>query len=164
MSEIFVAEGESGVVDHLLDALFLGLGADEQHVAGVGNDVVCQAVDHDELLAADGEDVAGGVVGQHVAVLGDVGVAVLGGVVIEGAPCAEVVPSERDAFDIDVFGFLHDGEVDGDAHASREVLVDEFLLLGGGEESDPLLEAAGHVGGVGLQLADDGLGAPEEDT
>ena len=39
-SEVFLAKGEMGVVDHLLDALLLGLGADEKHVAGIGHDIV----------------------------------------------------------------------------------------------------------------------------
>ncbi len=112
--ELFVlfAEFEAGVGHHLLDFLLAGLGADEEDTVGIGDDVVLKAVDHDEFVAADGEDVAGGVVGQHVAVLHHVCFGVLGGEVVEGAPCAEVVPSEGDGFDEYVCGSLHHGVVD----------------------------------------------------
>lgn len=113
VSEIFVAVGELGIVDHLLDSLLLGFGADEEDVVGVGDDIVLQTLhDHELFGTLDGEDVAVALVGEDVAVLSDVGIAVAGRVVIERAPCSEVVPAEADTLDVDILGLLHNGVVD----------------------------------------------------
>ena len=46
-SEVLFAEGEVGVVDHLLDALLVCLRAYQEHIAGIGHDLVSEAIyDH----------------------------------------------------------------------------------------------------------------------
>ena len=44
--KIFVEIGYPDIVDHLLDPLLLGFGADEKHIAGIGHNIVFQAVGH----------------------------------------------------------------------------------------------------------------------
>lgn len=87
------------VIHHLLYALLLGLGANQQHITGICHYIIGQPVDHHQLFTVNSKYIASGIIGQHIAILGNVAIAVAWRIVVKGAPCAKVVPSERNALD-----------------------------------------------------------------
>ncbi len=159
---MLVAVGEFHVVDVELDVLLLRLGAYEQHIAGVGDDIVVKAVGHHQFLALYGKDVARRVVCQHAAVLGHVLVAVFGRIVVERAPCAEVVPAEIDTLDIHVCRALHHRVVNRYVDTRGELALDKLALALCGEVAEAAVEGGRQVGRVHVERLKYGLGRPQE--
>ena len=104
------------------------------------------------------------VVHQRFTVLGHVTVLVLGRVLIQRAPGAQVVPAKVHRLDIDIWGFLHDGKVDADAGTGLEIGLDVFPFLIGAEVGFAVFKDGIYVGRIGVEGIDDVVGSPEEHT
>ena len=162
--DVGIVESHLGVGYKLFNFLLLALGANEQHVVGLGNDVVLQPLDNHQFVALHGNDVVCGVVEQGLASLGHVAVFVFGRVVIQGAPRTQVAPAEVGTENEYVRGLLHHTKVDRNVGTSRKILVDKLFLGRRIEYLVMLFEPVGNIGQESLEGVDNRLYIPDKYT
>ena len=54
----FIAKGCFGIVDYVSDALFVGFRANEEYIAGIGNNIVVKIAYDDEFFSSDCKNIA----------------------------------------------------------------------------------------------------------
>ena len=110
------------------------------------------------------DDAVVGIVDIHVLADDAVAVEVFLGLHQQGAPGAQVAPTEIGRADEDFLCLLHDGIVDGNALAFGEALVYLLLLLFRSIDRQQVLENAVNGWLVHAEGIHDGTDAPDEDA
>ena len=127
MSDEFVSDLVFDVVDEFLDVLLVALRTDHQHVIGVDHDVFLEPFDNGQFTLFVLDNTSFGVVEQARSAL-HIAFGVLGRVLVERTPGADIGPSEVAAPYINVARLLHHAEVDRNAAACGIDVVDGLLF------------------------------------
>jgi len=115
-------------IDSLADRLDLGFA---KKMGLPWRFMLIKALEDDQLVGWHMDDAVPGIIREYILPGNGIAVIILAVDLMQGAPGAQVRPSEIRFNDEDISGFLHNAVIDGNAFANRIGIPDKIRLLVG---------------------------------